>query len=52
MTFLIMLPAAVIGFAGGAVFMWKNDHQLIRWQRRQIAKLQRRITEAPAPWME
>ena len=48
--FLIMLPVGLIGFVGGMVVMRKNAERVIRWQRRQIARLQRRTMEAPAPW--
>ena len=45
--FLCVLPIAVIAFVAGMVFMRANYLQIIRWQKRQINRMQRR--EAPAP---
>jgi hypothetical protein len=49
--FLILLPAWGLGFFAGLVVMRKNAERVIRWQRKQIAKLQRRAQEAPTPWI-
>ena len=48
--FLCVLPIAVIAFVAGMVYMRANYLQIIRWQKRQINRMQRR--EAPAPWAE
>lgn len=48
--FLIVLPFTLIGFVSGMIVMRRNAERVIRWQRKQIAKLQRRTMEAPAPW--
>lgn len=40
---LISLPFAVIGWVGGMMFMRSQYLQVIRGQKRQIAKLLRRM---------
>ena len=43
MLLLISLPFAVIGWLGGMLFMRGQYLQVVRWQRRQINKLERKI---------
>ena len=40
---LISLPFALIGWVGGMIFMRSQYLQILRWQRRQINKLERMI---------
>jgi hypothetical protein len=43
MLLLISLPFAIIGWVGGMMFMRGQYLQVLRWQRRQISKLERMI---------
>ena len=43
MLLLISLPFAVFGWVGGMIFMRNQYLNVVRWQRRQINKLERMI---------
>ena len=43
MLLLISLPFAIIGWVGGMMFMRGQYLQVLRWQRRLINKLERKV---------
>jgi len=43
MLLLISLPFAIIGWLGGMMFMRSQYLQVLRWQRRLINKLERKV---------